>query len=249
MQQDPKPRWSSPASVTTSPSARKTSSVPPENISPRVARGARRRRAGTGGAGPSDVGPVRRPEAAPGPRRDPRDAARTGPARRAHRQPGPRRRRGGPGRRRPGLDKTGATLVVVEHRLHGLGGPRGPGRGPAAGLHDGLRPYCRGPPDLVLARSGTSSPGWRLGTRVRPATRGRAPAPAGAGAAGGAPAGQLLLAERLAVSRERPRRAGLGGGFSPILPEPVKTGIAAQVRAGEALSISGPNGRGSPPSP
>ena len=58
-------------------------------------------------------------------------------------------------------------------------------------------------------------------------------------------AGQLLLAaEDLAVSRERPRRAGLRGGFRPIPPEPVQSGITAQVRAGEALTITGPNGSG-----
>ncbi|HSL35396.1 MAG TPA: ABC transporter ATP-binding protein, partial [Arthrobacter sp.] len=54
----------------------------------------------------------------------------------------------------------------------------------------------------------------------------------------------LLAAEDLAVSRERPRRAGLRGGFRPVPPQPVQSGITAQVRAGEALTITGPNGSG-----
>jgi energy-coupling factor transport system ATP-binding protein len=50
----------------------------------------------------------------------------------------------------------------------------------------------------------------------------------------------LLAAEHLAVSRERPRRRG----FRTIPPVPVQTGITAQVRAGQALTVTGPNGAG-----
>ena len=57
--------------------------------------------------------------------------------------------------------------------------------------------------------------------------------------------GQLLLAaEGLAVSRERPRRAGLRERFRTIAPRPVQSEVSAQVRAGEALTITGPNGSG-----
>jgi energy-coupling factor transport system ATP-binding protein len=102
-----------------------------------------------------------------------------------------------------------------------------------------------GPPDQVLAqardmltRAGVWVPGYVPATRAR-GTRAAGPETAGS------PAGQLLLAaEDLAVSRERPRRAGLRGGFRPVPPEPVQSGITAQVRAGEALTITGPNGSG-----
>ena len=130
------------------------------------------------------------------------------------------------------LDKTGATLVVVEHRVavwkdlvdrivvlqpglgHGLRRAdrraAGPGPGPGAG-----HAHRRG----------------RLGAGLRarrPGRAGRSPrdrAPRGTGA------GQLLLAaEDLAVSRERPRRAGLARGFRTVPPVPVQSGITAQVR-------------------
>ncbi|MGP4033568.1 ABC transporter ATP-binding protein [Pseudarthrobacter sp. 1C304] len=142
------------------------------------------------------------------------------------------------------LDKTGATLVVVEHRVSVW-----------KDLVDRivvLRPgsatdsavLIDGPPDQVLAQARdmlTAAGVWVPG--YVPPTRARTVLSAGPDSAG--PAGQLLLAaEDLAVSRERPRRAGLRGGFRPVPPEPVQSGIAAQVRAGEALTITGPNGSG-----
>ena len=103
-----------------------------------------------------------------------------------------------------------------------------------------------GPPDQVLAQARdmlTAAGVWVPG--YVPQTRARGTRSPGQEAAPGTTAGQLLLAaEDLAVSRERPRRAGLRGGFRPIPPEPVQSGITAQVRAGEALTITGPNGSG-----
>src|SRR4029453_10986330 len=52
--------------------------------------------------------------------------------------------------------------------------------------------------------------------------------------------GLLLAAESLAVSRERPRRRR----FKAVPPVPVQSGITAQVRSGQALTITGPNGSG-----
>ncbi|NKX50047.1 ATP-binding cassette domain-containing protein [Arthrobacter deserti] len=127
------------------------------------------------------------------------------------------------------LDKTGATLVVVEHRVAVWKDlvdrivvlqPGGSGR-PAV-LLDGA-------PDEVLARSGRllAAAGVWVPGHV-PATRPRARAGAGP---------VLLSAEDLAVSRERPRRRG-------VPPVPVQSGIAAEVRAGQALTVTGPNGAG-----
>jgi len=104
-----------------------------------------------------------------------------------------------------------------------------------------------GAPDQVLQQArdmliaaGVWVPGHVPRTRAR--TSRASPAQADPEAR---PAGQLLLAaEQLAVSRERPRRAGLRRGFRSIAPRPVQSGIAAQVRAGEALTITGPNGSG-----
>jgi energy-coupling factor transport system ATP-binding protein len=142
------------------------------------------------------------------------------------------------------LDKTGATLVVVEHRV-----------GVWKDLVDRIvvlqagtatdssvlnsAVLIDGPPDRVLAEArdmligaGVWVPDYVPATR----TRTRRPAP---------DAGQLLLAaDGLAVSRERPRRAGLRDGFRTIAPRPVQSGVSAQVRAGEALTITGPNGAG-----
>ena len=150
------------------------------------------------------------------------------------------------------LDKTGATLVVVEHRV-----------GVWKDLVDRivvLQPgsatdsavLLDGPPDQVLAQArdmlvaaGVWVPGYVPATRTRTAAAGAGGA-AGARGPAGAPgavpaAGNLLLAaEDLAVSRERPRRRG----FKAIPPVPVQSGITAQVRAGQALTITGPNGSG-----
>ncbi|CAH0177378.1 Putative HMP/thiamine import ATP-binding protein YkoD [Arthrobacter sp. Bi26] len=135
------------------------------------------------------------------------------------------------------LDKTGATLVVVEHRV-----------GVWKDLVDRivvLQPgsatdsavLIDGPPDRVLAEArdmligaGVWVPGYVPATRLRLPAR---------------DAGQLLLAaDGLAVSRERPRRAGLRDGFRTIAPRPVQSGVSVQVHAGEALTITGPNGAG-----
>lgn len=133
------------------------------------------------------------------------------------------------------LDKTGATLVVVEHRVSVWKDlvdrivvlQPGSLTDPAVLLD--------GPPDQVLreARSmlvaaGVWVPGYVPATRLRAAD----PAPG---------TGDLLLAaEKLAVSRERARRKG----FRKLAPVPVQQGISAQVRAGQALAITGPNGAG-----
>ncbi len=136
------------------------------------------------------------------------------------------------------LDKTGATLVVVEHRVSVwkdlvdrivvLQPGSAAGTGSASGV------LLDGPPDRVLAearsmliRAGVWVPGYV------PETRPRAGASVGAG-------DLLLAAEQVAVSRERPRRRG----FRTIPPVPVQTGITAQVRAGQALTVTGPNGAG-----
>jgi energy-coupling factor transport system ATP-binding protein len=94
-----------------------------------------------------------------------------------------------------------------------------------------------GPPDRVLAEArdmligaGVWVPGYVPATRMRTPARG---------------AGQTLLtADALAVSRERPRRAGLRDGFRTIAPRPVQSGLSVRVRAGEALTITGQNGTG-----
>ena len=156
------------------------------------------------------------------------------------------------------LDKTGATLVVVEHRVSVWKDlvdrivvlQPGSTSDPAVLLD--------GPPDQVLAEArdmliaaGVWVPGYIPATRPR-----TVPGPAqGAGAIpggipgtapGGVPAlvpgsgGLLLAAEELAVSRERPRRRR----FKSVPPVPVQQGISAQVRAGQALTVTGPNGAG-----
>ena len=142
------------------------------------------------------------------------------------------------------LDKTGATLVVVEHRVSvwkdlvdrivvlqpgsAVGSSTAAGAGRATG---GV--LLDGPPDQVLSEARTllmSAGVWVPG--YVPATRRRHNEP---------DAAQLLLAAQdLAVSREKQRRKG----FKTIPPVPVQTGISAQVRAGQALTITGPNGAG-----
>jgi energy-coupling factor transporter ATP-binding protein EcfA2 len=144
------------------------------------------------------------------------------------------------------LDKTGATLVVVEHRV-----------GVWKDLVDRivvLQPgsatdsavLLDGSPDRVLAQArdmlvaaGVWVPGYVPATRTR---SGAASGAAGGQGAAGAPGdGNLLLAaENLAVSRERPRLRR----FKAIPPVPVQSGMTAQVRAGQALTITGPNGSG-----
>ncbi|WP_455835853.1 ABC transporter ATP-binding protein [Pseudarthrobacter siccitolerans] len=133
------------------------------------------------------------------------------------------------------VDKTGATLVVVEHRVSVWKDlvdrivvlQPGSSTDPAVLLD--------GPPDRVLneARSMLVAAGvWVPG--YLPETRQRAAVPASG-------TGDLLLAaEQLAVSRERARRKGL----RKLPPMPVQQDISAQVRAGQALAITGPNGAG-----
>ncbi|UKA49467.1 energy-coupling factor ABC transporter ATP-binding protein [Arthrobacter sp. FW305-123] len=139
------------------------------------------------------------------------------------------------------LDKTGATLVVVEHRVSVWkdlvdrivvlqpGSANAAGTGSVA--NGGV--LLDGPPDQVLSEARTmliSAGVWVPG--YVPATRQRRNEP---------PSAQLLLAAQdLAVSREKPRRKG----FKTVPPVPVQTGITAQVRAGQALTITGPNGAG-----
>jgi energy-coupling factor transport system ATP-binding protein len=130
------------------------------------------------------------------------------------------------------LDKTGATLVVVEHRVSVWKDlvdrivVLQPGAAGGGVLLDG-------PPDRVLSearsmlmKAGVWVPGYTPKTRTRTAPEGRAPL--------------LLAAEDVAVSREKPRRKG----FRTIPPVPVQAGVTAQVRAGQALTITGPNGAG-----
>ncbi|MGJ3191672.1 ABC transporter ATP-binding protein [Paenarthrobacter nitroguajacolicus] len=134
------------------------------------------------------------------------------------------------------VDKTGATLVVVEHRVSVWKDlvdrivVLQPGTGSEAGTPGVL---LDGPPDHVLSEARTMLMGagvWVPG--YVPATRARRNEPRTA---------QLLLAAQdLSVSREKPRRKG----FRTIPPVPVQSGISAQVRAGQALTITGPNGAG-----
>lgn len=148
------------------------------------------------------------------------------------------------------LEKTGATLVVVEHRVAVWKDlvDRIVVLQPGSATDSAV--LIDGPPDQVLAQArdmltaaGVWVPGYVPATRTR-GTRSAGQGSAGEGSAAG-PAGQLLLAaEDLAVSRERPRRTGLRGRFRPVPPEPVQSGITARVRAGEALTITGPNGSG-----
>ena len=138
------------------------------------------------------------------------------------------------------LEKTGATLVVVEHRVavwkdlvDRIVVLQPGASNDAAVLIDGTPDQVLEQAKEMLIRAGVWVPGHV------PATR-----PRGSAAAlprGNADRGQLLLAaEKLAVSRERPRRRG----FRTLPPTPVQSGISAQVRAGEALTVTGPNGSG-----
>jgi energy-coupling factor transporter ATP-binding protein EcfA2 len=129
------------------------------------------------------------------------------------------------------LDKTGATLVVVEHRVSVWKDLVDRIVVLAPGSTAGV--LLDGPPDQVLSEARTmlmSAGVWVPG--YVPATRGRLNQPDTA---------QLLLATQdLAVSREKPRRKG----FKTIPPVPAQSGISAQVRAGQALTVTGPNGAG-----
>jgi energy-coupling factor transporter ATP-binding protein EcfA2 len=157
------------------------------------------------------------------------------------------------------LDKTGATLVVVEHRVSVWKDlvDRIVVLQPGSATEPAV--LIDGPPDRVLAQArdmltaaGVWVPGYVPQTRARTAP----PVPAGppetalpGGPTGHRPGGHgagtlLMAAENLAVSRERGRRSGVRGGFRTIPPLAVQSGITARVRAGEALTITGPNGSG-----
>ncbi|MET4095957.1 ABC transporter ATP-binding protein [Arthrobacter sp. UYCu712] len=148
------------------------------------------------------------------------------------------------------LDKTGATLVVVEHRVAVWKDlvDRIVVLQPGSATQPAV--LIDGPPDRILAQArdmltaaGVWVPGYVPQTRARTASAG--PGSATATGSGQPGAGTLLMAaDHLAVSRERPRRAGVLQGFAAIPPVPVQSGIAAQIRAGEALTITGPNGSG-----
>ncbi len=145
------------------------------------------------------------------------------------------------------LDRTGATLVVVEHRVAVWKDLVDRIVVLQPGSAAGTAVLLDGSPDQVLeqARDMLIAAGVWVPGHV-PATRARS---GGTGAGGdrsadAGPAQLLLAAEGLAVSREHPRRGGLLRGFRAIPPAPVQSGIAAQVRAGQALTVTGPNGSG-----
>lgn len=133
---------------------------------------------------------------------------------------------------RRSLDRTGATLVVVEHRVSVWSGlvDRVVVLDAAGGL------LADGPPDAVLtdpgarrrlAASGVWVPGWHPLTGEAPARPLRAPsARRREDAAGG-----LLAAGGLAVGRVRKA-------------PPVVSGLDLGLRAGESVSVTGPNGAG-----
>lgn len=144
------------------------------------------------------------------------------------------------------LDKTGATLVVVEHRVavwkdlvdRIIVLQPGSGTQPAV-LIDGAPDQVLEQAREMLIAAGVWVPGYVPATRRRSFFGGTdiENLPVGQELA----PGQLLLAaEGLAVSRERPRRRG----FKSFPPLPIQRDITAQVRAGEALTITGPNGSG-----
>ncbi|MFJ4171949.1 ABC transporter ATP-binding protein [Paenarthrobacter sp. NPDC089714] len=127
------------------------------------------------------------------------------------------------------LDKTGATLVVVEHRVSVWKDlvdrivVLQPGGGV---LLDGQPDHVLSEARTMLIDAGVWVPGYVPRTRARTFVPEMAPL--------------LLAAQDLAVSREKPRRRG----FKSIPPVPVQAGVTAQVRAGQALTITGPNGAG-----
>ncbi|MFP3580631.1 ABC transporter ATP-binding protein [Arthrobacter sp. SIMBA_036] len=153
------------------------------------------------------------------------------------------------------LDRTGATLVVVEHRVSvwkdlvdrvvvlqpGSGGTSAsPGKSAAPGvLADGSPGKVLSEQRSMLMAAGVWVPGYVPPTRARRTGHSeRGHSERGNSEPGAAEL--LLAAQDLAVSREKPRRRG----FKSIPPVPVQSGITAQVRSGQALTIMGPNGAG-----
>lgn len=144
------------------------------------------------------------------------------------------------------LDKTGATLVVVEHRVAVWKDlvdrivvlQPGSDTQPAV-LIDGAPDQVLEQARTLLIGAGVWVPGYVPPTRERSLT-GSASTERSASTDGLAPGQLLLAAESLGISRERPRRRG----FKSVPPVPVQRDVTAQVRAGEALTITGPNGAG-----
>ncbi|WP_146341467.1 ATP-binding cassette domain-containing protein [Nesterenkonia sp. NBAIMH1] len=143
-------------------------------------------------------------------------------------------------------ERTGATLVVVEHRLArwaehmdtlvvlapGSGVSR---RAPSSTLStDGaLR--------TELAEAGLWVPGWDGSPRSVPGDAEGISAPAGGAQQSGVQGSDVVLrAEGLAVSRHSPRR----GWRRRHCPAPVLTGVNLTLSAGRAVGITGPNGAG-----
>ncbi|GAB3276959.1 ATP-binding cassette domain-containing protein [Sinomonas notoginsengisoli] len=139
---------------------------------------------------------------------------------------------------RRSLDRTGATLVVVEHRVSVWAElvdrvvVLDPSRGPASGglAADGSPGAVLADPDARrrLAASGVWVPGWHplTGEAAAVTLRDERDRP---GAGDGADAG-LLAAGGLAVGRTRKHA--------------VVTGIDLTLRAGRSVSVTGPNGAG-----
>jgi energy-coupling factor transport system ATP-binding protein len=132
-------------------------------------------------------------------------------------------------------EASGSTLVVVEHRVAVWKDHvdrivvLAPG---SAGHPGGV--LLDGAPDAVLveARDALIRAGVWVPGHV-PAVRPRRTHPDN----GSAPAGRLLVAaHEVGVSRVRATRRRA--------PEPVLAGVSAEVRAGEALAVTGPNGVG-----
>jgi energy-coupling factor transport system ATP-binding protein len=121
------------------------------------------------------------------------------------------------------VGRTGATLVVVEHRvalwaahvdrvvvLAGDGGL----------LADGAPDAVFGAHAEALSAAGVWVPGFEVSPAVRPRSVG---------------AGELLCGEALSVGRR---------GFGEREPRVAASGIDVSLRAGRALAITGPNGAG-----
>ncbi|HEY8718823.1 ABC transporter ATP-binding protein [Pengzhenrongella sp.] len=124
------------------------------------------------------------------------------------------------------LDATGATLVVVEHRVAVWADvvDRIVVLTPSGGvLIDGTPADVLTRARAALVGAGVWVPGYVPPTRVRASRPGEPPV--------------LLTATDLAVSREQARRR------RPA-PLPAASGIDAVVRAGEALTVTGNNGAG-----
>lgn len=139
------------------------------------------------------------------------------------------------------LDRTGATMVVVEHRVAVWAhvATRIVVLEPGGGVMiDGAPAEVLRQARTKLMDAGVWVPGFVPPTRRRTSLM----APSSAALAdhgvdrGGTTDSVLLSASGLAVSRRRNRRR------YPVIP--VAADISAEVRAGEALSITGPNGAG-----